>query len=311
MEKRAIQVLLDAGIAVDGNFRQQFERDGFAILRGFSDADEIARMKKEMTTLVDDWDTGTHLSVFRTDAAQQAKNDYFTESANNISFFVGKSGLREGEPKINSLNKCGHALHWFKEGPFQTYSQSLKVAAVAYALNYKDPILPQSMYIFKNPASDEVTSHVDSTFLYTTPRQTCLGLWLALDAASVRNGCLWVRPGSHREPLRRIFKRNANGKTVFVEATPKEEWPSWEGALPGDGSADAISRAGFQPAPCEPGDLLVLHGNVDHLSMPNTSELPRHTYQLHLVEGERAGITWSSSNWLQTTRDGGFPRLSL
>ena len=51
-------------------------------------------------------------------------------------------------------------------------------------------------------------SHQDSTFLLTEPRQTCLGLWLALQEAHLLNGCLWVRPKSHRERLRRVFKRN-------------------------------------------------------------------------------------------------------
>jgi len=53
-----------------------------------------------------------------------------------------------------------------------------------------------------------VTSHQDSTFLYTYPRQSCLGLWLALDDATVMNGCLWIRPSSHWELLRRRFIRN-------------------------------------------------------------------------------------------------------
>ena len=32
----------------------------------------------------------------------------------------------------------------------------------------------------------------DSTFLFTEPHQTCLGLWLALDDATLENGCLWA-----------------------------------------------------------------------------------------------------------------------
>ena len=54
----------------------------------------------------------------------------------------------------------------------------------------------------------QVTSHQDSTFLFTEPKQSCLGLWLALEDATETNGCLWCRPGSHREPVRRQFVRN-------------------------------------------------------------------------------------------------------
>jgi phytanoyl-CoA hydroxylase len=39
-----------------------------------------------------------------------------------------------------------------------------------------------------------------STFLFTEPRQSCSGLWLALDDATLLNGCLRVRPKSHHEP---------------------------------------------------------------------------------------------------------------
>ena len=62
------------------------------------------------------------------------------------------------------------------------------------------------MYSFKQPRiGGEVTSHQDSTFLFTEPRQTCLGLWLALEKATEENGCVWGRPGSHNEPVRRRF----------------------------------------------------------------------------------------------------------
>ena len=43
--------------------------------------------------------------------------------------------------------------------------------------------------------------------------------------------------------------------------------------------------AGFVPLECGKGDLVLIHGAVDHLSLPNTSGVSRHTFQLHMVEG--------------------------
>lgn len=43
----------------------------------------------------------------------------------------------------------------------------------------------------------EVVPHQDNSFLYTDP-PTCTGLWLALEDATVTNGCLWAIPGSHK-----------------------------------------------------------------------------------------------------------------
>ena len=37
----------------------------------------------------------------------------------------------------------------------------------------------------------------DSTFLYTEP-PSATGFWVALEEATIANGCLWVLPGSHK-----------------------------------------------------------------------------------------------------------------
>jgi phytanoyl-CoA hydroxylase len=203
-----------------------------------------------------------------------------------------------------------------------------------------------------------VFSHQDSTFLFTTPYQSCLGLWLALDDATLANGCLWVRPGSHCEAVRRQYRRNpcalfgktqendreveedkaTRGRTSTSSAddngeestnntnkdsgvqTPKfimqqllldEDLASiaWDGELPGDGSVHELLRAGFIPLECRAGDLLAFCGTLDHLSLPNVSDQPRHTYQLHLIEGPKANVKWSKQNWLQYPDGKTFVRL--
>lgn len=163
-----------------------------------------------------------------------------------------------------------------------------------------------------------VHSHQDSTFLYTTPRQTCLGLWLALDDATLENGCLWARPGSHKEPVRRQFIRNPtyfaqlekNGTKPDVQQLKflqHDENPKvhWDGGLP----TTSLLEEGFIPIEVKAGDLVTFCGTLDHLSLPNFSNLPRHTFQLHLVEGPNEGITWSSENWLQYPESDKFVRL--
>ena len=42
-----------------------------------------------------------------------------------------------------------------------------------------------------------VTPHQDATFLYTEPLGRLLGIWIALEDATLENGCLWFIPGSH------------------------------------------------------------------------------------------------------------------
>lgn len=42
-----------------------------------------------------------------------------------------------------------------------------------------------------------VSPHQDASFLYTEPLGRVLGLWIAVEDATLENGCLWFIPGSH------------------------------------------------------------------------------------------------------------------
>lgn len=288
-------------------------------------------MQQRMQGIIDKWDPSQTLApVFSTDGDQevnQGSSDYFLDSADRVHFFLEKDAagedgkLRPNLAKGRALNKVGHGLH-VVDDVFREYSQSSKVVDLVSELGWRDPVLPQSMYIFKQPAiGGEVTSHQDSSFLYTTPRPTCLGLWLALDPATLENGCLWARPGSHKEPIRRLWARNpahfvegdkSASQMTFEKLNENCEAWKWEATLP-EGwdlpNHEGLRRVGFQELECGVGDLVVIHGQVDHLSLANLSDRPRETFQLHLIEGPGEGITWSDRNWLQYPKGKPFPSL--
>lgn len=303
-----------------------FKRNGIAAVRGFASAGECEAMKARMRQLIAEWNPRESAgSVFHTTQGKHVNNDYFLGSSEGVRFFFEPAAvdeatgqLRGDMPKELSVNKVGHALHW-QDPVFREFSTSKKVSEIVEKLGWVDPVLPQSMYIFKQPhVGGPVSSHQDSTFLFTTPRQTCLGLWLALDDATEQNGCLWARPGSHVEPVRKHFHRNpafARGgdvpPLVFREMPGAKAVP-WELGFPespSGGARDALVAAGFEPLPVSAGDLVLIHGEVDHLSLPNTSPLPRHSFQLHLIEGPNQGVEWHPANWLQYGGGRRFPAL--
>ena len=334
-----------------------FDHAGFLKLRSFVDAETCRAMKDEMAALVEsEWHPERErdgLDSFGTGAQQNVqRGDYFLESADAVHFFAEPEALavdegmqqqrqRQLKPeyavnKLAALNKAGHALHTRPNTIFLDYCFSDRIRNLLLDLGWKDPVAPQSMYIFKQAVTGgAVNSHQDSTFLFTTPRQTCIGLWLALDEATLENGCLWVRPQSHRnESTRRHYQRNVAhfGEAAIVNRSnvargdtttqPKfvmrqlqddgnDDGPKvpWDGQLPGDGSWDVLLETGFVPIECRPGDLLAFCGELDHLSLPNHSDQARHTFQLHCVEGPSQGITWSEYNWLQYPEGKPFARL--
>ena len=141
------------------------------------------------------------------------------------------------------------------------------------------------MYIFKQPnIGGEVTCHQDATFLYTEPL-SMIGLWFALEDATIENGCLWVIPGGHRLGLKSRFLRAEAGGTRF-EVFDDSPWP----------------EDNLQPLEVEKGTLIVLHPLLPHLSRENRSPKSRHAYTLHVIE---AAANYPEDNWLR--RSGQLP----
>ena len=247
-----------------------FERDGFLVVPDFlpaADCDALQARAGELAAAVDPESART---IFSTRDQGHARDRYFLESGGTIRFF-----FEEEAP--DQLNKIGHALHDL-DPVFARVSRQPAFAAVAREIGLAEPLLLQSMYIFKNPGiGGEVGWHQDATFLHTTPI-TVTGFWFALDDADRDNGCLLALKGAHRGPLRQRFRRSGVGTvTDELDASP---WPAEEPV------AIEVRR----------GTLVVLHGLLPHASSANRSSRPRHAYALHLIDRRAA---YSADNWLQ------------
>ena len=104
---------------------------------------------------------------------------------------------------------------------FSNFSRQKKLAMLCNSIGIEDPLLLQSMYICKQPRiGGEVTYHQDSSFLFTEP-ESCVGFWVAIEDATVENGCMWAAAGGHKAPLRKRFKEiNGELKMVELDHTP-------------------------------------------------------------------------------------------
>src|SRR5207237_10401409 len=138
-------------------------------------------------------------------------------------------------------NTLGHALHDL-DPVFARCSRTPELQQLVAELGYAQPLLVQSMYIFKQPGiGGEVTCHQDSTFLYTEP-PTVAGLWFALEDATEANGCLWALAGGHKLGLKSRFVRAPGGGTHFdvIDPTP---WPT-DGRVPPAAAAGTLVSLG-------------------------------------------------------------------
>lgn len=68
-----------------------------------------------------------------------------------------------------------------------------------------------------------VSPHQDITYLRTDPIPP-IGFWIALEDATLQNGCLWMARGSHKSGIHRQLIRNPDKEstqlTIFDRPDP-------------------------------------------------------------------------------------------
>jgi phytanoyl-CoA hydroxylase len=261
---------------------QQFEDRGYLVLEGFVGPDTCSALRRRAEALVHEFDPREVLSIFSTREQSRTSDDYFLGSGDRIRFFFEEDAVdsegRLTRPKEQSINKIGHALHDL-DPLFDRFSRSPELAALVADLGIAEPLLVQSMYIFKQPGiGGEVTCHQDASFLYTDP-PSVVGFWFALEDATQENGCLWVLEGGHRHGLKSRFLRAEAGGTRF-EIFDHTPWPLEH----------------LAPVEVPAGTLVVLDGLLPHMSYANRSSRSRHAYTLHAID---ARCEYPPENWLR------------
>jgi len=299
-----------------------FWRQGFLRVPGFADEREVAQLRSAMASLLQSWQktaasgdglAEASLSSLRSEG-QEPDHGFLLDSAAKASLFLEPSAfdnatgrLKPGITAERAVRKVAHGLH-FVEGPFSDYVHSAKVAELVFELGWKRPLVVQTLYRLMPALAAGVDLHQDSATLYTEP-PSVLGLWLALEEATTRNGCLQVRRGSHNQPIReRLVRRRCAGREgVCLAFEPVGNASLQEaGAAPGR-APPAHPEDAFEAVEVGPGDLVVTHGALDHFSAAGTDPLrSRESVQVHVVEG---GAHWPADNWLQYPPGLRFPPL--
>lgn len=263
----------------------KYKEDGFLVIPDFVSSERCLQLRERAMELAERYvPSPEQATVFTADGKpQHASDDYFLSSGEAIRCFFekdafDKEGRLRSEPHL-SLNKLGHAMHDL-DPVFDEFSRTPELAAVAHDIGMVDPLLLQSMYIFKQARiGGEVTCHTDHTYLWTEPRSV-VGFWFAIDDATKENGCMWAVPGGHRLPVRTRSRLNESRTATVTDVLDPEPYPLDE----------------LVCLEAKRGTLVLLDGAVPHLSAANNSDKPRHAYTIHAIDD---AAKYLEDNWLQ------------
>ncbi|MFS0725452.1 phytanoyl-CoA dioxygenase family protein [Paenibacillus sp. 1P07SE] len=133
----------------------------------------------------------------------------------------------------------------------------------------EDAKVAQDQAILKPPTGGaEKPWHQDMAYGPLAYDKAVIGMWFALDAAELDNGCMHIIPYSHRE----------GGSPHFAE----RDWQLCDRSV-------LVERD--VAVPLKPGGVLIFHGLLHHGTPPNFSAKRRRSIQLHYAPESASKLT--------------------
>jgi ectoine hydroxylase-related dioxygenase (phytanoyl-CoA dioxygenase family) len=131
----------------------------------------------------------------------------------------------------------------------------------------------QSMLFVKPPGFQGQAWHQDEIYIPTRDR-SLIGAWIAMDDATIENGCLWVVPGSHRSGY--LYPQRDHGNFDEFDRAPE----SW-----------GFDESKEVPVEVKAGAVVYFNGYLLHRSRKNRSNIYRRVLVNHYMNA------WSHLPW--------------
>lgn len=180
-----------------------------------------------------------------------------------------RSDLGGGSGKVENITQIMWPSALLPVLNLSPYHQ--RAEAIIKELLGDDIALDFDMLIDKAPHSNTATPwHQDSAYWIDLPDKRAASIWLALDEASLENGCMWYVHGSNDGPIRE-HKPAGNGKGALVCECDESEGT---------------------PIPLKPGSAVIHGGNTLHYARGNSTDMHRRAFILNfrpqkMIELER------------------------
>jgi len=144
----------------------------------------------------------------------------------------------------------------------------------------------QSMLFVKGPGKAGQSWHQDEFYIPTRDR-SLTGAWIAIDDATISNGCLWIIPGSHRSGYIRQRVVNTSAEYADVDTVDVSDFPGTQQI----------------PVQVKSGTVVFFNGYTLHSSLRNkTKDCFRMALVNHYMSAESM-LPWDQDGKLPPTED--------
>lgn len=264
---------------------EQFEENGFVVLRGLLDWEGdlqpvVSEYEEVLDRLVSQWlGAGLLESDYKSlpfferlvqtvCEAKQSHGQHFDISLPQADI-TEETPMHHG-PAVFRLLRSGRLLDVVEQfiGP-EIYSNPVQHTRV----KLPEAKMPEEV---RTGLTGRIDWHQDSGVITAdSDTSQILTVWFPLTDATLENGCLAVVPGSHRKGLA-LHCRSRDPLTFNQVAIPEK-----------------LMTGEHVPLPMEPGDVLFMHRRTRHAGMPNLSNRIRWSFDLRYQPiGQPTGRRW-------------------
>ncbi len=211
-----------------------------------------------------------------------------------VTLFRGKRGYVDGlvdvsdeEPDADVLKKYV-AIHFpHKLSPLiHQYLSHPRITNILTGIVSPNVKCMQSMLFVKGPGKAGQSWHQDEFYIPTRDK-SLIGVWIAIDDATLDNGCLWIIPGSHKPGYIRPRVPNRNTEFADVDTVDVSAFPA-EQVLPVE-----VPR----------GSVVFFNGYTLHSSLRNKTEGNFRTALVNHYMSAESMLPWDQDGKLDVTED--------
>ncbi len=235
--------------ATTQNEAARYVEQGFVVAENLLTVDEIAELKEDLVRL--------------------ARGEYQCASIEAIPDDVSDETALQRILCIHQPQFVSPVVEYFTKHP-RIADVLRQVVGAHLAQGYWDHGVKcmQSMFFAKPPGKPGQAWHQDEAFIPTRDRSLC-GAWIAIDDATIDNGCLWVLPGSHKPGV--LYPQAEHGNPDEFDVSPE--------SYGFDSSAES-------PVELAAGSVLFFNGYLLHRSKRNVSSSFRRAIVNHYMSAQ-------------------------